>query len=305
MIKNFISQHIQALISSIRKLMSAPLANFMTIGVIAIALALPITLYVFLQNVKLIGHNWDDSVQLTLYLKNDVNTNQITMLMEQLNGWPQISKAIYISPEQGLKEFETQAGLGDSLTQLASNPLPPVIVISPSMTANTTEALHALVTKLQQLSPVDSVQLDMMWIQRLFAVIQFAKRVVWALGGLLGIAVLLIIGNTLRLAIQNSRHEIEVIKLVGGTNAFIRRPFLYTGILFGFIGALLALLVVNAVLFWLSEPIVRLVGLYQSNFHLSNLSLADNLFLIFFGIMLGLLGSWLAVSKQIAMYEPG
>jgi len=148
------------------------------------------------------------------------------------------------------------------------------------------------------------VQLDLIWVKRLFQFMELGQRLVWALAALLGLAVLLIIGNTIRLAIENRRDEIRVVKLVGGTDAFVRRPFLYTGIWFGLGGGIIAWILLNIGLFWLSGPVEQLINLYGSEFSLKGLSFSDSLLLILDGVILGWLGAWLAVARHLSSIEP-
>jgi cell division transport system permease protein len=143
-----------------------------------------------------------------------------------------------------------------------------------------------------------------LWVKRLYQFMELGQRLVWALATLLGLAVLLIIGNTIRLSIESRRDEILVVKLVGGTDAFVRRPFLYTGIWFGLGGGIIAWLLLSMGLYWLSGPVETLISLYGSDFVLQGLSLSDSLMLIFDGVILGWLGAWLAVSRHLTKIKP-
>lgn len=303
-LNNLFARHGQAFFSSLGRLWRQPLANFMTIAVIGIALALPATLYILLQNIQQVSHGWDNKAQISLFLKQDVNASQVQVLQQQLMLDQAIGKVKYISPSQGLKEFESQSGFGNVLQQLHSNPLPAVLVVEPGLMVNTPLAIHELLNQLKQLPQVKMAKLDMGWIKRLFGLINLAEHAVWALGFMLGVAVILIVGNTIRLSIQNRRDEIEVTKLVGATNAFVRRPFLYTGIFYGFFGALIAYSLVNLLLFWLAQPVANLAGLYESSFTLSGFSLFSSEMLFLIGMGLGLLGSWIAVARQLRRIEP-
>lgn len=298
------ARHGQAFFSSLGRLWRQPLANLMTIAVIGIALALPATLYILLQNVQSLSHGWTDNAQITLFLKQDVTPSQVQVLQQQLNLQNDISKVTYISPEQGLKQFEHESGFGHVLQQLHTNPLPEVLIVQPGGALTTPLAIHELVNRLQSLPQVGVAQLDMGWIKRLFGIIDLAEHGVWALGALLAVAVILIVGNTIRLSIQNRRDEIEVTKLVGATNAFVRRPFLYTGILYGFFGALIAYILVSLLLTWLSAPVAKLAGLYESSFALSGFNLLSSEVLFIIGMGLGLLGAWIAVTRQLRQIEP-
>lgn len=298
------SRHGQAFFISLGKLWRQPLANIMTIAVIGIALALPATLYIVLQNIHSVGAGWNDNAQITLFLKKDVTDPQAKIVEQQLRSESDIGRVTYVNPSQGLRQFEKQSGFGNVLQQLSSNPLPGVLVIEPAATLTTPIEIQSLLEQLKQLPEVDIAQLDMGWITRLFGIINVLETAVWALAFLLALAVILIVGNTIRLSIQNHRDEIEVTKLVGATDAFVRRPFLYTGILYGFFGALIAYFLVSFLLMLLSGPVSNLSTLYQSSFALSGFSLFAAEMLFIAGMSLGVIGAWIAVGRQLRRIEP-
>lgn len=303
-ISNIFAWHGQAFFYSLGKLCLQPLANFMTIAVIGIALALPATLFILLQNIQTLSAGWNNKAQISLFLKQDITDQQAHILQQQLRTQSAIAKVTYISPAQGLAEFAKQSGFGNVLQQLNSNPLPGVLLVEPAIRVNTPLRMHQLVVQLKQLPEVDIAQLDMGWVKRLFGIINLAEHSVFALGFLLALTVILVVGNTIRLSIQNARDEIEIAKLVGATNAFVRRPFLYTGIFYGFFGALVAYLLVDLLLLWLSSPVATLSGLYQSGFYLQGFSLLSSEILFLIGMGLGWFGSWLAVTRQLKKIEP-
>lgn len=298
------SRHAQAFFFSLGKLWRQPLANFMTIAVIGIALALPATLFILLQNIQNLGAGWDNKAQVSLFLKQTITNDQAHVLQQQLQSQSNIGKVTYVSPEDGLAQFEKQSGFGNVLQQLNSNPLPAVLLVEPADNIHSPLLIHALVEQLKQLPQVDVAQLDMGWVKRLFGIINLAEQGVVALGFLLALTVILVVGNTIRLSIQNRRDEIEVTKLVGASNSFVRRPFLYTGILYGFLGALIAYLLVTILLMWLSGPVESLSGLYQSSFYLQGFSLFSSEILLIIGMALGWLGAWIAVARQLRKIEP-
>ncbi len=303
-INGFLAKHGQAFFFSLGKLWRQPLANIMTIAVIGIALALPATLFILLKNVQNLSQGWHDQAQISLFLNQDVSSDQAHSLKQQLQSNNNIAQVIYISPEQGLKQFEKQSGFGNVLQQLNNNPLPGVLEVVPASALNSPIEIQALVEQLKQLPEVDVAKLDMGWVKRLFGIINLAQNAVWGLALLLAVAVILIVGNTIRLSIQNHKDEIEITKLVGATDAFVRRPFLYTGILYGFFGALIAYLLVGFLLVILSNPIANLSNLYQSDFVLSGFSLFSSEMLFMIGMGLGLFGAWLAVARQLRKIEP-
>ena len=197
------------------------------------------------------------------------------------------------------------SGFGDALKALNANPLPSVLIVKPELTATTNEqTTEKLLSKLRQLRQTDKAQLDMQWVRRLYAIMNIIERGVQILGFLLALAVLLVVGNTIRLAIQNRRKEIVVMKLIGGTDAFIRRPFLYTGFWYGLFGGLIAWLLVSFTILSISNPVEKLTTLYQNQFELNNISFTTTLLLLLISIFLGLAGSWLAVGRHLREIEP-
>jgi cell division transport system permease protein len=300
----YIQHHKLMAVDSLKRLLAAPGSSLMTWLVLAIALSLPMTLYVSLENVKQLSRNWDQTSQISVYLKKGVLERFANDMTQEIASWPQVSSAVYINPDQALKEFSASTGLSDVIFGLGDNPLPGVISVIPRLSNQDENTLEQLQQKLQQQRNVDSVQLDLMWVKRLYQFMELGQRLVWALAALLGLAVLLIIGNTIRLSIESRRDEIRVVKLVGGTDAFVRRPFLYTGLWFGLGGGLIAWILLSIGLFWLSGPVEELISLYGSEFALQGLGFVDSMLLIFDGVILGWLGAWLAVSRHLSSIEP-
>ena len=232
--RNLFLRHCQVSLYSLGKACRNPLPTLMTTAVIGIALALPLGLQVLLQNAQRLTSGWDSAAQISLFLKKDSSAKSINNLASNLQKRKDIKSVKIISREQALNEFRQYSGFTDALDALAENPLPPVIVVYPILGEKQSPlALQTLVSQLRTLEGVDIAQLDMQWIQRLYALMDIVRQGVWVLGTLLALSVLLIVGNTIRLAIENQRDEIEITKLIGATNAFIRRPFLYTGIWYG------------------------------------------------------------------------
>lgn len=276
----------------------------MTTAVIGIALALPSGLHVVLKNAQQLSGGWDGAAQISLFLNRSVGDDEAERLAKQIQKLPQVAGVTYISRREALLEFQRLSGFGDALQALKDNPLPSVLVIRPASEASTPKATEALLERLGAYPPVDLAQLDMQWVKRLYVIMELVRRGVVVLAILLAIAVLLVVGNTIRLAIQNRRDEIVVMKLIGGTDGFIRRPFLYTGFWYGLFGGLIAWVLVTLSLSILSDPVERLAGLYQSRFELSGLDLASAIMLLATSILLGLAGSWLAVGRHLREIEP-
>ena len=203
---------------------------------------------------------------------------------------------------QALDEFQQLSGLGEALKELPDNPLPGVILVTPQEVDKT--ALEALRNQLAEMPKVEQAQLDMVWVERLTAILRLGDRFVFGLSLLLVAALLLVIGNTIRLHIENRRNEIEVIKLVGGTDSYVRRPFLYMGALYGAGAGLLAWGLLAYGLDWLNGAVVRLAGLYGSDFALRGVPLSDGLSLLLAALLLGYIGAWLAVARHLNELSP-
>ncbi|HJX18687.1 MAG TPA: permease-like cell division protein FtsX, partial [Acidiferrobacterales bacterium] len=288
----------QVLLATLGQMTRAPLATLLTLTVIGITLALPSGLFVMLDNLERVSAGWDRGAQASLFLKRSVTEAGARKLAQQIRAMSAVAGVDYISREAALVEFRKQSGFGTALNALDSNPLPAVLVVRLAV-ADDPAAVAPLMKTLAGLPGVDLAQLDIEWLQRLTALLRLAERAVAMLAVLLSLAVLLIIGNTIRLAVVNRRTEIEIIQLVGGTPGFVRRPFLYSGLLQGMLGGLLAWLLVEASLLLLSGPARELAGLYGSNFALTGLGADQGLFLTLAGALLGWIGSRLAVGWQL------
>lgn len=300
----WLQRHAQVALESLGRLYRNLLPSIMTAAVIGIALALPSGLYLLLDNLHRLSGSWDGQASISLFLKENVPEAQTESLATRIRAWPEVASLTLISPAQALEEFSAQSGLADALEALDGNPLPAVLIVTPHTAHTTPAAAAALQKKLRGLPEVDLAQLDLEWVQRLAAIIDIARRGILVIGTLLALAVLLVIGNTIRLEIQNRRAEIVVTKLIGATNAFVRRPFLYSGLWYGLLGALLAWLLVVVGFWLLADPVARLAGLYGSDFTLETLPLYSLGLLLAGGILLGLLGSWLAVGRHLSAIEP-
>lgn len=302
--KVYLLQHLQVLFYSLGQLSRAPVSTLMTSAVIGIALSLPTAFYVLLQNVQTVSQDWDRGARISLFLKTSVTEPQAQAMASKLRAISDISAVTYISRSAALTEFRRSSGFGDAIDALEDNPLPAVLVVQPAKQLESAAAIEALLSRLRTYPEVDITQLDLEWVKRLYALVEIGQRGVIALAMLLALSVLLVVGNTIRLAIQNRRDEIVVTKLIGGTDSFIRRPFLYTGIWYGLVGGLLGWLAVSLTLELLAAPVNDLAGLYNSDFTLSGVDLITTGLLLLVSPLLGLLGSWLAVGRHLGDIEP-
>jgi len=300
----YLLHHLQMLIASLGFLSRQPVSTLMTSAVIAIALALPAGLYIALDNASQLSDDWDGTTLISLFLKHDVSIKQAKKLATRLGLSAEIEKVSLINRDQGLQQFQKISGFGDAIKYLDENPLPHVVTVQPVIDQQRPDKVMDLVNKLQEEKLVELAQLDMQWVKRLYTLLDVARRGVWIIGSLLALAVLLIIGNTIRLDIQNRREAIEVSKLIGASDAFIRRPFLYTGMWYGISGGLLSWLLIAVSLGIMQDPVQKLAALYHSSYELSGLNSSDIATLILISCILGLGGSWIAVGRHLSQIEP-
>ncbi len=303
--RGYKSHHRDTIRISLKKMMREPLQTIMTVAVIAIALALPSALYLAVENVQRLGDSFQSSAQITVYVEGGAKQQAIDNLQNELQAMPAVTSVTYISAKQALLEFKALSGFGSALRYLEDNPLPAVFLVQPTVSEPVDMVqTEKLLASIKELPNVDDVQIDMQWLQRLHSLTEMGQKIVLALGATLGLGVLLVIGNTIRLAIQSRRDEIIVVKLVGGTNAYVRRPFLYNGVLLGLFGALLASIMLYSSLLWISSSIADLADLYQSHYRLAGLGILRFFLLMCLGGFFGLAGAWIAVSKHLKDIEP-
>jgi len=301
---HFYSHHL-AFSSATSRISSLPF-QFLSISlVVAIALSLPAGFYVAVTNLQKIVNVTDSSNTITVFLKTTATETQIELLKEKVSLDEGIEVIKYISSQQGLDEFRAESGFGDILKMLDENPLPPVFLIEPDKDIqNNSELIKKLVTRLKKEHLIENIQIDMMWLKRLQAILLVSERLSFMLGVILAFGVLLIISNAVALSLDSKSEEVIVIKLVGGTNAYVRRPFLYTGLCYGSFGGILSWIFIAIAVYWLSIPIEKLSALYQSSLELEGLGFFGLISLISIGVSLGLLGAWLAVTRQLSAIEP-
>ncbi|MGH8444028.1 MAG: permease-like cell division protein FtsX [Solimonas sp.] len=296
-------EHARVFFFSLGKLGKGPLAAALTALVIGIALALPAGLYVLTRNLATVGYSWQESLQISLFLKDNVADERGQALARELRAEVGVSKTGYISREQSLADFKVQSGFGDALAILQDNPLPAVISVTPNRKLGKA-GVEELAERLGRLPEVDLAKLDQKWLERLYALLDIAQRSVGIIAILLGVAVMVIIGNTIRLDIEARRDEIEVMKLIGAPDSFIRRPFLYAGFWHGLLGGILAWVLVASGVQALAGPAQQLAAAYGSEFRLAGLPIADGLALLASGVVLGWAGAFVTVGRRLALIEP-
>ncbi|ERI51721.1 cell division protein FtsX [Pseudomonas sp. EGD-AK9] len=298
----WLESHRASLVDSLRRLARQPIGSFFTCLVMAVALSLPMGLALLLDNVEKLGGSWQRAAQISLFLELEAGEREGQALREQIAAMDDVAEVEWISREQALEEFQQLSGLGEALKELPQNPLPGVILVTPVEVDKA--KLEALRLRLAELPRVQQAQLDLVWVERLTAILKLGDRFVFGLSLLLILALLLVIGNTIRLHIENRRAEIEVIKLVGGTDGYVRRPFLYMGALYGIGAGVFAWLLLAFGLDWLNDAVVRLAGLYGSDFALGGVPSSDGLSLLLGAVLLGYIGAWLAVARHLNELAP-
>ena len=286
------------------RLARAPLATILTLLVIGLALALPAALGLLVTNAEVATGGFSQAVDMSVYLKSGETVQQAQRLAHRVRTMPGVAKVTVISAAQGLRDFRKYSGFGAALDALTSNPLPNVLRIVPRPEASSAADLERLRRDIGAWPEVDVVQLDAQWVLRFNAMLGVLRRLVLTAAVLFGAGVLAVIGNTIRLEILNRHAEIEVTKLVGGSNAFVRRPFLYTGMLYGLGGALLAWMILEAVVIGLTGPVARLAQLYGSAFIPTGLAARQCGVLFGGGVVLGWLGAWISAHHHLRRIEP-
>lgn len=287
-----------------QELLKRPLGNILTLAVIAMSLTLPSTMYLIGKNLTIVASKWEAPSQISLYLQQDVAESKITALRDELEGWKEIEGIQYISPKEGLKELSQHSGFEQALTLLDSNPLPAVLIVSPKTEWQATNKVNQLVTRLQNQSYVNEIRLDDDWLVRLDAIKHVAVVVATTLAVLMFIAVFLIVGNTLRFNVLEQKDEIQVMKLVGGTNTYILRPYLYTGMWFGLLGGFIAWLLTAIITVTLNGAVDNVAVLYDSIFRLVGLTWDESLLLLMMSSFLGLLAARISVLRHLKEIEP-
>ena len=296
--------HAHALFSSLGRLVASPFTSIMTIAVLAIAISLASGFHILVVNLQQLTGNLETSNQISLFLRDDVSDAHANKLADSIRQNASVQDVKLITRAQALAEFQTFSGFGAAINVLEKNPLPIVLQVLPKNSLEDKEGLESLLKNFQQSPEVDIAQMDLQWVERLQSIMAVARLFATLLNVMLGGAVLFIIGNTIRLELHNRRNEVVIAKLVGATNSFIRRPFLYTGFWIGFISGVSAWFIVTALMLILRQPVEKLSGLYEGGFHLLFLSFTETLALIGVSSALGVLGSWAVLIFQLKHTKP-
>ena len=291
-------------VHSLGEIWRTPLASLMTIAVLGLSLTLPATLYLVVKNVQQVSSGFEEASEISLFVKESMSEQETQTLVKRLALYAEVESVEFISKQQALTEFKDVSGFGQALEYLDSNPLPDVVLVTPTKRHRQPNAAKALLTKLENEREVDFGKLDIAWLERLNALLDLLKESVITIALLLLTSVTLIIGNTIRLSIMDKKEEIQVMKLVGATNTFIHAPFLWTGIWYGVIGGLFAFICIALMMWWLTSAVSSVAGVYQTSFSLIGLTLNEFGALVLLATSLGFIGSYLSVNRYIKEIEP-
>jgi cell division transport system permease protein len=297
-------RHVQTLVGSLGRLWQQPFATMLTIVVIGVALALPACLHVLVQNVRVASGGWNSALDISVYMKPNASLDQAKRAAERIRQRRDVDEVTLVEADAALAEFRRNSGFGAALDALKDNPLPHALVVRPDAGYREAGRVQELSNELKKVDGVDIVQLDTEWVSRFNAILDVIRRGVFLAAVLFALGILVIIGNTIRLDIENRRGEIEVTKLVGGSDAFVRRPFLYNGVWYGLAGGLTAGLIVATVVAVLSAPVQRIAGLYGSQFELQGVGVVGWIALLAGGALLGWLGSFIVATRELREIEP-
>ena len=299
----WLTRHASTSIAALGRLSRQPFASLMIVLVIAVTLALPAAINVVVKNAQSVSSSWNNALDFSVYLKLDISVSEAEGLARLIRQRADVESVDLVTADAALAEFKLASGFGDALDQLGDNPLPHALVVRPSP-GNTGASLTLLQEEIGNLPETELVQVDTEWVHRFHAILDIVRKAIAIGAALLGIAIVVIIGNTIRLDIENRREEIEVTKLIGASNAFVRRPFLWTGFWYGLLGGTSALLLVQYGLYLLREPVTRLAGLYQGNISVATLGVSESLTIIGAAIFLGLFASWVTAARHMRRIEP-
>ena len=299
----WLTRHASSSVGALGRLSRQPFASLMIVLVIAVTLALPAAINVIVKNAQSVSGSWSNALDFSVYLRDGISVSEAQVLAQLIGQRADIESVSLVTADEALAEFKQQSGFGEALDQLGNNPLPHALVVRPGP-GNTGESLILLQEEISNLPETELVQVDTEWVQRFHAILDIVRQAIAIGSVLLGIAIVVIIGNTIRLDIENRRDEIEVTKLIGASNAFVRRPFLWTGFWYGLLGGTSALLLVQYGLYLLKDPVTRLAGLYQGNITLVELGFVESAAIIGAAVFLGLFASWVTAARHMRRIEP-
>ncbi len=299
----WITRHVSTSLGALGRLVRQPFASLMIVLVVGVTLALPAAINVIVKNIQSVSGGWSNALDFSVYLRQDQSVSDAEQLLRLIAQRADVESVTLVTADQALAEFKMQSGFGAALDQLGDNPLPHALIVRPSA-GNTGASITLLHEEIDNLPETDLVQVDTEWVQRFHAILDIVRQAIAIGAALLGIAIVVIVGNTIRLDIENRREEIEVTKLIGASNAFVRRPFLWTGFWYGLFGGAFALMLVQTGLYLLRDPVARLAGLYQGQIAVESLSLGESGTIVLGAVFLGLFASWVTTARHMRRIEP-
>jgi cell division transport system permease protein len=299
--KHWLNHHVQALKLVLARMRENILSSLLISLVIGVAMCIPALFYVSVENLSTLTHHMQDDNEISLFLKLDVSSENIEQIDQLLSKHPNIQKYRLVTKEEAWQQLQAKSDTNPAVQELSKNPLPDAFFIQ----ANSVEpeALDTLRQELQEFSGVDQAVFNADWAKRLAVLLALGKTIIYFIAALLAVALLVIIGNTVRMQILTQKDEIEVSKLIGATNSFIRMPFLYAGVLYGAFGAILAMVMMAGIIMIFNHSVAQISDLYSSDFRLAIFD--SKLFLVMAGIaiFIGWLGSYIAVNRAISAMQ--
>jgi len=296
---SWITMHKAAFDNALQRLSLAPITALLTILVVGVSLSLPAAFQILVKNLESGQQSIDEQSRISLYLTKNASSTDIENLLSEIKTNSSVKEAVLISSEQGLKDFQQHNILGNALDLLSDNPLPAVIQVYPDTRNLDPNQIESLSNELAEFALIDKANIDVLWLKRLFSITEFVKQISLAISLFLIFTVLIVIGNTIKLLGQDFQDEIAVNKLVGATDGYVRRPFLYSGLLYGVLGGIVALCIILLGLLWITPQIDQIAQLYQSQISLVGLGFSDILSILGTGLILGLGGAWVAANRLI------
>jgi len=306
-IRAWVRRHSYSFFSSLGVLLKHKVGTLMTVLVLGIAMFLPLGLYVTLENLDKLNLRQDEWSAVTVFFKPGTTQDEVRRVADDLEKRMQPEAVKIISPEEGMVDFREASGFGESLEMLEENPLPWVMQVSPQpgSTEQVEKSVEELTAFLQSVNSVEVTQFDYKWLQRLGRMMELGEAVVTILILLFGLAVVVVVANTIRLDVASHAEEIEILALVGAGNAFVRQPFLYSGLWYGLIGAFVAVVLLALGMLYLGRPLGLLLETYGSVFDLRGLGAYNTLRVLLGGGLLGWLGAWISVQRHLRLLQVG
>ena len=295
-------QHQSAAVSSWKKLQERPFSTFMTWLLVALSLALPASLLLTLHNLNSVTSHFERPPQFSLLLTEQMDLDDAMHLQQTITNWPEVARVKLIPRDEALSQFIALTGLNPLLESLPRNPLPHTLLVSLHKTVPEKDST-LLAKRLESNDGVAQVVLDTLWMIRLEEGLRTASRWVLAVGAMMMLTTVLALGNTLRLTVVARGDEILVVRLIGGSSAFARRPFLYTGLWYGLGGGALGAVILSLFCAWLAGPVNALFILYESQQRLQWPGIYYPLALLAVAVVLGWIASWVACERHFRQLD--